>query len=82
MEFTLVVLMCAVGLSVAAPATKTEVSPLEIKPLDLHSHPKLGLFQGQNYTLDEVLEALQQEKEEQGRSHATSLKKKRWDEWE
>lgn len=78
MEFTLAVLICIVGLAVAAPATKTETTSSKIAPGDQYTHPKLELFQEQNYTLDDVLEILQQESEEQHRNPA-SLKKTRCD---
>lgn len=75
MEFTLAVLICIVGLAVA---TKTETTSSKIAPGDQYTHPKLELFQEQNYTLDDVLEILQQESEEQHRNPA-SLKKTRCD---
>ena len=64
MKFTLAVLTCVIGLATAAPATKTETDA-ESSKIEPKDHPKLELFQEQNYTLDEVLDELQREREEQ-----------------
>lgn len=85
MDFTLVIMICSVSLAMAAPAAVNSAGKAEINlveemeitpsPKDGDTHPKLQFFQEQNYTIDRVLDILQQENEIKRRNH-TSLHKK------
>lgn len=69
MEFSLVCLIYIVGVVAAAPAvTKegtgiSETEPSKIVTNEAYTHPKLHLFETQNYTIDKVLDVLKQEHE-------------------
>ena len=79
MEFTSVFLIYFISLAVAAPVIDNadgeqagRISDVISSKIADYTHPKLQLFQEQNYTIDEVLDVLQQEIETQGPQQTSS----------
>ena len=84
MEFTSVFLIYFIGLAVAAPVIDNadgeeagRISEDILSKIADYTHPKLQQFQEQSYTLDEVLDVLQQELETQHPKRTSLLKNER-----
>ena len=84
MEFSLLSLIYIIGYVTAAPAVINEDTyPIETSENEFpitgtkegYTHPKLQLFQEENYTIDEVLDELQQEHEKEQLVQTNTFKK-------
>ena len=83
MEFSLLFLIYIIACATAAPAINNQdASPIEASENEFpttgtkgYTHPKLQLFQEKNYTIDEVLDELQQEHEREHLVQTNTFKK-------